>query len=98
MLGSAAMISLHASDFNHYQIVRGSNGVHKSAVSRSVLAFAPICDMLDRYLCSILTRTVRSAGTPSIGQARKVIHDTAQPKLLNEILVVVFAANNNIIH
>lgn len=55
----------------------------------------PICDILDRYLCSILTRTVRSAVTPTIGQARKVIHDTAQPKLLNEILATVFTVNKN---
>jgi hypothetical protein len=92
-MGSTAVISVHASNFSHYQIVRGSNGVHKSADSLSVFVSAPICDMLDRYLCPILTRTVRSAGTPSICQARKVIHYTAQPKLLIEMLAIVLAVN-----
>jgi len=87
------MISLNARNVNHNQIDRGSNGVHKSAASLSMFVSALICDILDRYLCSILTCTVRSVGTPSIGQARKVIHDTAQPKLLNEILATVFIVN-----
>jgi hypothetical protein len=92
------MISINARNFNHYQIVSRSNVVHKSSVSLSVFVPALISDMLYRYLCSILTRTVRAVGTPSIGQERKVICDSVQPKLLIEILAIDFAVNKKIFH